>query len=568
MTTNNPTENGGPAVRDGFGCHRHRRRRPRGGRAPDTNLCTGNLCTRVGPGRVDGDGGLRSPGARSHCRSAPGACPWPAAAPTPWPRGSRDCRSGVSAVFVVGMGPSESASVQLRVASLEGPLVISEPDVVTAALGAAAISTLRCRGVAPRRGRIVVSRLRGLAAARARCCSPAGAGTLTTWDERDAQEYPLRAVMAHNDLLIDLAGSRARHGRARAHADAAARTVRLRRTGAARLAQRPVRAQRRQPDDRCSRRVCPGAGADHPARPDPARAERTVAGTRRGQRAGPGTGRASPAHRPYRQPSTPPQPTAQHPSRRRTIVTTATIAGLDTAPTTTTAIIDWVNTVADLTTPDTVVWCDGSDDEWRRLTTLLVDKGTFVRAVEKAQLLLVRVGPRGCRTRGGPHLHLLAAALRCRAHQQLDGSRRHENGDDRGVSRRHGRAHHVCDRVLHGAAGCRRTQVRCADHRLRIRRGLHADHDPLGNTRVEQARHRRRLRPMPALGRRTPVPRAARRAVAVRPHQIHHPLPRGAHDLELRLRLRRQRPARQEVLLAAHRLEDGPARKAGWPSTC
>ncbi|WP_459979958.1 hypothetical protein, partial [Mycobacterium avium] len=56
-------------------------------------------------------------------------------------------------------------------------------------------------------------------------------------------------------------------------------------------------------------------------------------------------------------------------------MTIATITGLDTAPITATAIIDWVQTVADLTTPDEVVWCDGSDDEWRRLTTLLVDKG-------------------------------------------------------------------------------------------------------------------------------------------------------------------------------------------------
>ena len=42
--------------------------------------------------------------------------------------------------------------------------------------------------------------------------------------------------------------------------------------------------------------------------------------------------------------------------------------------------------------------------------------------------------------------------------------------------------------------------------------------------------------------------------------QVHRPLPRGARDLELRLGLRRQRPARQEVLRAADRLGDGPRR--------
>ena len=63
-------------------------------------------------------------------------------------------------------------------------------------------------------------------------------------------------------------------------------------------------------------------------------------------------------------------------------MTTPTVSGHAT-PTTHSAIIDWVESVAALTTPDEVVWCDGSDDEWRRLTTLLVNKGTFVRLSRK-----------------------------------------------------------------------------------------------------------------------------------------------------------------------------------------
>ncbi len=53
-------------------------------------------------------------------------------------------------------------------------------------------------------------------------------------------------------------------------------------------------------------------------------------------------------------------------------------------------------------------------------------------------------------------------------------------------------------------------------------------------------------------------PRAEGRRLAVQPDQVHRPLPRDARDLELRLGLRRQRAARQEVLRAAHRLDDGP----------
>ncbi len=43
--------------------------------------------------------------------------------------------SRVSVVFVVGTGSSESARVQRTMASRKGPLVISELDVVAAALG-------------------------------------------------------------------------------------------------------------------------------------------------------------------------------------------------------------------------------------------------------------------------------------------------------------------------------------------------------------------------------------------------------------------------------------------------
>ena len=39
----------------------------------------------------------------------------------------------------------------------------------------------------------------------------------------------------------------------------------------------------------------------------------------------------------------------------------------------------WVAEVAALTQPDAVVWCDGSADEWERLTDELVAAGTFTR---------------------------------------------------------------------------------------------------------------------------------------------------------------------------------------------
>ncbi|MFW6599128.1 phosphoenolpyruvate carboxykinase (GTP) [Propionibacteriaceae bacterium Y2011] len=48
-------------------------------------------------------------------------------------------------------------------------------------------------------------------------------------------------------------------------------------------------------------------------------------------------------------------------------------------PTTHHELLAWVAEVAALTTPDRVVWCDGSDAEWQRLTDELVETGTLVR---------------------------------------------------------------------------------------------------------------------------------------------------------------------------------------------
>ncbi|WP_190817044.1 phosphoenolpyruvate carboxykinase (GTP) [Saccharopolyspora pogona] len=64
-------------------------------------------------------------------------------------------------------------------------------------------------------------------------------------------------------------------------------------------------------------------------------------------------------------------------------MTTTAIPGLDQAPTTHGPLLEWVREVAELTTPQRVVWCDGSDEEWRRLTTELVAAGTLVRLSAK-----------------------------------------------------------------------------------------------------------------------------------------------------------------------------------------
>ncbi len=53
------------------------------------------------------------------------------------------------------------------------------------------------------------------------------------------------------------------------------------------------------------------------------------------------------------------------------------IPGLDEAPTKHAGLLAWVREVAEMTQPDRVHWCDGSDEEWNALTAELVKAGTL-----------------------------------------------------------------------------------------------------------------------------------------------------------------------------------------------
>ncbi|MEU8655174.1 phosphoenolpyruvate carboxykinase (GTP) [Actinoplanes philippinensis] len=52
-------------------------------------------------------------------------------------------------------------------------------------------------------------------------------------------------------------------------------------------------------------------------------------------------------------------------------------------PTSHPRLLAWIDEVAALTTPDRIVWCDGSEAEWTRLTDELVDSGALVRLDDK-----------------------------------------------------------------------------------------------------------------------------------------------------------------------------------------
>lgn len=53
------------------------------------------------------------------------------------------------------------------------------------------------------------------------------------------------------------------------------------------------------------------------------------------------------------------------------------------SPTTHKELAAWVKEIAELTQPDRIEWCDGSEIEWTRLTNLLVEQGTFKRLAKR-----------------------------------------------------------------------------------------------------------------------------------------------------------------------------------------
>jgi phosphoenolpyruvate carboxykinase (GTP) len=66
---------------------------------------------------------------------------------------------------------------------------------------------------------------------------------------------------------------------------------------------------------------------------------------------------------------------------------------LTDAPTSHQRLLGWIAAVAELTEPDGIHWCDGSDEEWTQLTDGLVEAGTLVRLDKKPNSFWARTDP-------------------------------------------------------------------------------------------------------------------------------------------------------------------------------
>ena len=213
-----------------------------------------------------------------------------------------------------------------------------------------------------------------------------------------------------------------------------------------------------------------------------------------------------------------------------------------------TPLEQWVESVARMTRPAQIQWCDGSEEEAARIEDQMVREGQTFPLNEKIVSELFpppqRSERRGAHGKSNVYLH--ARSRGRRTNQQLDGPGRSKADPRRSVRWLDERPHDVRCPVHPGTGGFAAEPHRGRGHRQRLRRRQHAHHVPHGQSCAGP--------PGQFLGFRSGAAFPGRSESGP---PLHRALPRRKIDLEHWFRLRRQRAAREKVFRLAHRELDG-----------